>query len=319
MRPYYVVSGAIVSKENDSVIIKKEDQEINVPLESIDSIIIFGNSTLTTPLLGLLAKRGIPVFIYSFNGKYITSIMPDNFIESGFVIIRQAENYIDMTKRMKIAKKFVEWAAINMNKVLIKFDALPLEIPIDKINSAKTPTELMGIEGNFADEYFGALDSILPEKFMINERTRQPPLNFGNALISFGNSLVYSVVISEIFHTYLNPSISFLHEPGYRRSSLGLDISEIFKPLLSHTVVISLIKRKLISEGDFTDSEGVYLNERGKRKFLGAFDEKIMSTYYVNSLKRKASFKHIIRLEIYKVEKYILGEGEYKPFSPRRW
>ena len=319
MRPFYIFSGSLISKENDSILIKKEDGEINLPIEAIDSLFIFGNTTITSPILNILAKRGIPIIIFSYNGNYITSIMPENFLESGFVLVKQVQSYINKERRMYLAKKFVEGASYNMNKVLKKFGLVGFDIPIDKINSASSIQELMGIEGKINDEYFSYIDTILPEKFQIGKRERRPPTNMGNALISFGNSMVYSTVLSEIFGTHLNPAISFLHEPGMRRSSLSLDISEIFKPLFSHTVAISLIKRKILDDSDFIDSGGIFLNERGKKKFVAEFDGKIMESYFVNGLKRKVTFKRIIRLEVYKIEKYIVENSDYKPFTPRRW
>jgi len=319
MRPYYILSGSIISKDSDSLLIKKDEGEINLPIEGIDSIFIFGNTTLTSPALNILGKRGIPVFIYSFNGNYITSIIPENYLESGFVLVKQVACYLDNRRRIQLAKKFVEGAAINMNKTLKRFGAKGIEIPIDKINSSSSVQELMGVEGKINDEYFEQIDSVLPEDFRIKIRERRPPSNMGNALISFGNSLVYSFVASEIYGTHLNPTVSFLHEPGSQRSSLALDVSEIFKPLYSHTVSISLIKRKIIKETDFVNSDGTFLNDSGRRKFLAEFDSKLMETYYVNKLKRKVTYKRIIRLELYKIEKYIVENTEYKPFSPRRW
>ncbi|MGC8996024.1 MAG: type I-B CRISPR-associated endonuclease Cas1b [Thermoplasmata archaeon] len=319
MRPFYIFSGSLISKENDSLIIKKKDGEVNLPIEAVDSIFIFGNTTITSPVLNILAKKGIPVILFSFNGNYLTSIFPENYLESGFVLVKQVECYLNLERRMQLARKFVEGAALNMNKVLKRFGAETIDIPTDKINSSKNVNELMGIEGKINDSYFSSIDTILPEDFQIGKRERRPPTNMGNSIISFGNTLVYSIITSEIFGTHLHPAISFLHEPGSRRSSLALDISEIFKPLFSHTIAISLIKRKILKETDFLDNDGVFLNDSGKKKFVSEFDSKIMETYYVNSLKRKVTYKRIIRLELYKIEKFIVENSPYKPFSPRRW
>ncbi len=319
MRPYYIVSGGHLVKKDNSLAFIKENAEEEIPVESVDSVIIYGNTTISTPVIELLSQKGIPVFLHSYYGRYFSSILPENYLQGGQVTVLQAKTYLDPQRRMELARSFVKGAGNNFNKILTKYRAGKIIIPTESIENSGSVTELMGIEGNIAQSYFEAIDTILPEKFRIVRRVRRPPNNFGNALISFLNSLVYSITASEIFSTHLNPEISFLHEPGVRRTSLSLDVSEIFKPLLSHSVAISLIKTRQITQDSFKTEHGILLTEIAKKKVLEAFDRKLMDTYYVSSLKRNVSNKHLIRLELYKLEKAILGEIEYKPFKPRRW
>lgn len=319
MRPYYIISGGHLVKKENSLALMKENGEEEIPIESVDSVIIYGNTTISTPVLELLSQKGIPVFLHSYYGRYFSSILPENYLQGGQVTVMQAKAFLDCNRRMAFARSFVTGAGNNFNKILVKFKAKKIKIPIEYIENSSTIPELMGIEGNIAQSYFEAIDTILPEKFRIVKRVRRPPNNFGNALISFLNSLLYSMTASEIFATHLNPEISFLHEPGVRRSSLSLDVTEIFKPLLSHSVAISLIKTRQITPDSFKTEHGILLTESAKRKVLEAFDRKLMDTYYVSSLKRKVSNKHLIRLELYKIENAILSEVQYKPFKPRRW
>src|SRR5699024_4289168 len=113
-------------------------------------------------------------------------------------------------------------------------------------------TELMGIEGNIRKQYYSAWNTIVNQEINFEKRVMHPPDNMINSLISYVNSLIYTKVLSEIYHTQLNPTISYLHEPGTRRYSLCLDLSEIFKPLLGDRLIFSLLNRKQITEDSFT-------------------------------------------------------------------
>ena len=110
----------------------------------------------------------------------------------------------------------------------------------------------MGIEGNIRDMYYKAFDSIINNKdFVFQERTRRPPKNHLNAMISFGNSLLYVLVLSEIYKTHLDPRIGFLHTTNFRRFTLNLDVAEIFKPIIVDRVIFTLISKKIIQINDF--------------------------------------------------------------------
>ena len=108
---------------------------------------------------------------------------------------------------------------------------------LTELEKATKITEVMNVEGRIRAEYYQYFDDILPDEFKMEGRSRQPPTNMINSLISFGNSMMYSTVLSELYNTQLNPTISYLHEPSERRFSLALDLSEIFKPILVDLVI----------------------------------------------------------------------------------
>ena len=136
-----------------------------------------------------------------------------------------------------------------------------------------------------------------------------------NALLSFGNSLVYSTVLSEIYATHLDPTISYLHELYDRRFSLSLDLSEVFKPLLSDRVILHLLMKREMKENDFNiEMNGVLLNDSGRTKFFKHYEDKLMTSINHRSLRRNVSYRSLIRLECYKLIKHLLGMEVYKPF-----
>jgi CRISPR-associated protein Cas1 len=148
------------------------------------------------------------------------------------------------------------------------------------------------------------------------KRVKRPPDNPVNALISFGNSLCYTLCLSEIYRTALNPTISILHQPGSRRFSLALDLAEIFKPILVDRLIWKLINDGQINERDFdSDLNYCYLKESGRRKFIDAWDTKLRATFEHRSLKKRVSYRHLVRLECYKWQRHFFEGTPYEPFK----
>ncbi len=223
-----------------------------------------------------------------------------------------------------MARALVEGATFNMLKNLKYYHNRnkDLEAEINAIEelTAAIPhsnnvAELMGIEGNIRQVYYDAFDAIL-KNFEMEGRSKRPPKNEINTLISFGNMMCYTSCLDAIYHTQLNPTISFLHEPGARRYSLALDLAEIFKPILVDRAIFKVINKGEISENDFSvELERCVIKERGKKAFIRAYEERLQETIKHRSLKRSVSYKHLIKLECYKLAKHVLGMEDYKPFK----
>ena len=193
-----------------------------------------------------------------------------------------------------------------------------IEQYILRLPAAGGVDELMGLEGNCRQIYYDTFALIIAgAEFEFAERVKHPPANEVNALISFGNSLCYTVALDAIYHTQLNPTISFLHEPGVRRFSLALDLAEIFKPILVDRTIFAVLNRKMLKPDDFDFTlNGCLLKESGRKVFLRAFEERLHETIKHRTLNRSVSYKHLVRLECYKLTKYLLGvEDSYKPFK----
>ena len=159
------------------------------------------------------------------------------------------------------------------------------------------------------------IDDILPDEFKMDGRSRQPPKNMVNSLISFGNSMMYSTVLTELYNTQLNPTISYLHEPSERRFSLALDLSEIFKPILVDRVIFYLVNKKMITKKDFNqDLNCCLLNDKGRTTFIKEYNKRLETTIKHKDLGRKVSYQRLIRLEAYKLKKHMLGMKTYDPF-----
>ncbi len=151
----------------------------------------------------------------------------------------------------------------------------------------------------------------------MNKRVKRPPDNPINALISFGNTLLYTKTISAIYRTHLDQRISFLHEPSEARFSLSLDISEVFKPAIVYKTIFELVNNRRLQVDKHFDKKVNYclLNEEGRNIFISAFEERLESVFKHEKLNRKVSYRTAIKLDCYKLIKFILEGQEFKPFS----
>ena len=174
----------------------------------------------------------------------------------------------------------------------------------------------MGIEGNIRKKYYEAWSVIINQEIEFEKRVMHPPDNMINSLISFVNSLIYSKTLTEIYHTQLNPTISYLHEPGSRRYSLCLDLSEIFKPLIGDRLIFSLLNKNQITENSFTRGLNfLHLKKEASQLIVNELEKKLQATIMHKDLHRKVSYQYLIRLEAYKLIKHLIGEKEYEGFK----
>lgn len=322
-RSYYIFkSGRIKRKENTLYFDGEGDTTKPIPIENVDDLYFFGEIDLNTKLLNFLGQKGVSVYLFDYYGHYTGSFYPKEKNVSGFLLVKQVEHYLDSSKRLAIAKEIVNAAIHNLRRNLNYYKNRGKEVieAVDAISKEETKVEmasrideLMGIEGRVREYYYQTFNQILKLDFEFTKRVRQPPDNMVNALISFGNSLVYTSALSEIYITQLNPTISYLHEPSTRRFSLSLDIAEIFKPILVDKLIFKLLNTGMLTEKDFDEGVGyAYLKEDGRKIFVREFDDKLQTTVKHRRLGRNVSYRTFLRLECYKLVRHLLGIEPYK-------
>jgi CRISPR-associated protein Cas1 len=327
-RNYYITKNGRLKRKDNTLYLEFESGERKViPIKDVEGLYLMGELDLNTKLLNFLAQQKIPVHVFNYYGYYSDSYYPREHLNSGFLLVNQVQCYKNSRKRLTIAKELIKSASHNILRNLKYYQnrksglenyITDIQKNISELESTDNILELMGWKGHIRERYYDSFNVILDLDEEFTKRTKRPPDNMINALISFGNSLLYATTLGEIYHTRLNPTVSFLHEPGNRRFSLSLDISEVFKPIIVDHVIFKLINTKMLGEKDFEkDVNFCYLSEKGRRIFLREYDERLKTTIKHRNLKRNVSYRRMIRLECYKLEKYITGIEEYKAF--RAW
>lgn len=322
---YIYNSGDLKRKDNTLRFTNYDGEKRDVPIERISDIYVMSEMTFNTAFLNYISQYGIAIHFFNYYNYYTGSYYPKESLLAGQLLVKQVEHYSDYGKRMDLARKFIEAAADNIYRNLRYYngrgkdlEAQMREINILRKNIPKSQTveELMGIEGNIRHHYYSAWNLIVDQEIHFEKRVMHPPDNMINSLISFVNSLIYAKTLSEVYHTQLNPTISYLHEPGARRYSLCLDISEVFKPLVGDRLIFSLLNKRQITEESFTkDLNFLHLKKDASRLIATELENRLKTTIMHKALGRKVSYQYLIRLEAYKLVKHLLGEKEYEGFT----
>ena len=177
---------------------------------------------------------------------------------------------------------------------------------VKKLNEAQDVNGLMLIEAQARQKYYQCFNEILDSpEFVFTKRTRRPPKDSLNSMISFGNTMLYQRIANEINRTSLDIRIGFVHAAGFRPESLNLNIADLFKPILVDRTIFTLINRKMIHAVDFieVEQEGIFISGEGKRLFIREFERKLYQTILVEGQQR--TYDYIIKREIQKIKKYV--------------
>ncbi|MER3502143.1 MAG: subtype I-B CRISPR-associated endonuclease Cas1 [Candidatus Fervidibacterota bacterium] len=333
-RSYYIFRSGRLRRRQNTLYLEQEGEndEIQrqpIPIEDVRDIFVFGELDMNTKVLNFLAQNEVVIHLFNYYGFYTGSFYPREGNVSGHLLVRQVEHYLDHQKRLTIAREFVSGALYHIRRNLAYYqnrgkklnEALAIvEDELSMLDKRTDISALMSSEGRVREAYYAAFNEILDLETSFEKRVRRPPDNMVNALLSFGNSLLYAAVLSELYVTQLNPTVSYLHEPSQRRFSLALDIAEIFKPLIVDKVIFRMLNRGMMSEEDFAsvgEAKGIYLKEDARKKFAREFEETMQTTVQHRKLKRSVSYRQLIRLEGYKLIRHLLGIEPYQAL--RAW
>lgn len=322
----YIFNDGELTRKDNTVCFETEDRKNYLPIEDISDIYIFGEVNVSKKFLEYAVQKQVLLHFFNYHEYYVGTYYPREHYNSGYMILKQAEHYLDFKKRKIIAQKIVEGSVKNILQVLkyyITRGKTELNCIVERIHNLLNSLhsdlnidEMMAIEGNIRETYYQAFDLILENyDFIFDKRTRRPPQNNLNTLISFGNSVLYTVVLSEIYNTHLDPRIGFLHTSNHRRFTLNLDVAEIFKPILVDRVIFTLVGKKILSVKHFDrKAGGILLMDEGRKIFIQELEDRLKRTINHKKLGRSVSYRRLIRMELYKIEKHLIGEQEYEPF-----
>lgn len=322
-RAYYIFKSGRLKRKQNTLYLETATSEPPrpIPVEDVEQIFLFGEIDVNTKLLNFLGQQGVVAHYFNYYGYYTGSFYPRETNVSGSLLIKQVEHYLHPSKRLEIAREIVRGAWHNLHRNLLYYHQRGKEVgehlsvmerEREAVEGAEVIEALRGAEGRSRDAYYQAFNHILSLETPFVKRVKRPPDTMLNALLSFGNSLLYASTLKEIYVTQLNPTISYLHEPRARRFSLALDISEIFKPLIVDKVIFKVLNKEMVKEGDLMEEVGfAYLREEAKKVFVREFEEKLQSTIRHRRLKRNVSYRQLIRFECYKLIRHLVGMESY--------
>ena len=330
--------GCAIKKTGERLLVVKENEVLrDMPLIHLGQVVISGNVNLTTPAMQTLLHEGIPVVFLSAYGRYHGALIPQVSRNS---LLRRAQHHVagDEAQCLALSKVFVRGKLVNMRTMLQrrKWQAAdstdsalePLLANIKamkamekRIDKATELSELLGLEGNASASYFGGFGFMLKQEmgFDFQRRSRRPPADPTNALLSFAYTLLTADIMSAIQTVGLDPYVGFFHQLKYGKPCLALDLMEEFRPIVADSVVITLINNRRIKPEDFTQSHGGwYLKERCRKVFYAAYETRKNETITHPVFKYKLTFRRAMELQVRLLAKYLTDEIEqYTPLTIR--
>lgn len=326
-----LLSDGILRQRDFSLLLDTDKGAEHIPINNTECINVFSNVVFDSDFLKSAAEHGIVVNVFSSHGKLVGRFLPQMSLRAPLVTLSQLQVYYDADYRLDLARKFVLGSLHNLrlniryyrrqNNQPVYTSSLEeidgLERQIKEVNSYEN---LLLLEARVRASYYRCYDSFAGNSgFVFYARSRRPPQNPINAMLSFGNTVLYSYIATEICKTALDVRVGFLHATNSRMESLNLDVAELFRPLLVDRVIFSLINRRQLDERKhFTifENGAVYLNAEGKRIFLEAFTGKMYSRLKVGGV--SMTYAEIIREEVRKLVRLFRVGEPYKPFKQVR-
>ncbi len=322
----YISSMGELSRKDNSLCFRRGNKNVYIPIENTKEIYCLNEISLNSKLLDFFSKNHIIVHFFNYYGGYSGTFYPRDQYQSGKLLVKQVEKF--QTNRLDIAKAIVRGIGANIDEVLYhyyKHDKKEVKATIDwirtdfqnAVDEADNVPQLMRAEGEVWERFYSDFQYFLPEDFLMNKRVKRPPDNPMNAMVSFGNTLLYSKTISAIYRTHLDQRISYLHEPAEKRFSLSLDLSEVFKPVIVFRTIFDLVNNRKIQVEKHFEKKVNYclLNDVGRKIFVEAFEGRMESVFLNNKLNRKVTYRTALKLDCYKLIKYIMEDKEFIPFS----
>jgi CRISPR-associated protein Cas1 len=327
---YLTEQGSKLRKASKRLVVEKGGITLlEVPAYDIDRVLIFGAVQLSTQAVSFLLDNGIEVSFLSMNGRLKGRLTP---VQSKNVFLRlaQYDRFKDEEFRLMTARSILEAKMKNQRTLLMRYQrnhpevnfSSELEIisnSISSLSQKKVVSSLMGLEGAGSAAYYKCYAKMLSQNFAFERRTRHPPLDPANALLSLGYVLIGNEIAALAESSGFDPFIGFLHGLRYGRQSLPLDLVEEFRHPVIDGLVQTLINTGSIKETDFyREKNGAfYLNKDAFKRFLESYEERMEKLFLYREEEAQTSYRRLFRAQIEKVEKAVLNREEYQPFLVR--
>jgi CRISPR-associated protein Cas1 len=332
----YVTSpDAYLSLDGENVVIKKEDQpSTRLPLHNLENIVCFNYLGVSPALMGACAERSVGLCFLTPNGRFQARVSGK---VKGNVLLRKKQYEVSEKNdaSVPIAASFLLGKIANCRKVieralrdhamLVNSQALgavsaALKETLGDIQTCQSIGDLMGFEGSAAKLYFGVFDQLILQQrayFTFMERSRRPPLDNMNSLLSFLYTLLTNDVVSALEVVGLDPYVGFLHQDRPGRPSLALDLMEELRPVFADRLALSLVNRKQVSGKGFTQKEsgGILMDDDTRKTVLSAWQERKKEEIMHPFLKERIPFGLIPHVQAMLLARFLRGDLDaYPPF-----
>ena len=333
---FVTTDDSYLSREGESIVVKRNGaQVLRVPALTLDGLVCIGRSYLSTPLLRLCAEKGLTVSLFSPSGRIIGRFEGP---VSGNVLLRRDQHRLstDAGARLSIAQRFVLGKVSNARSVLLRGardhgDAQGrlgeatevLRRILHRVEHARDLDQLRGIEGEAGRTYFGVFDDLITRdesEFRFSGRSRRPPLDRVNALLSFAYGILRHDVRSACEGVGLDPQIGFLHADRPGRPGLALDLMEELRAPLADRVVLTLINRQQVSDRDFEVGPGgaVRIMENARKAVIVTYQKKKQDTLTHPFLQDETTVGLVPHLQARLLARHLRGDLDgYPPFLTR--
>lgn len=310
---YLVEPGLQLERNKNRLIVKRRGEILKeMPLEKVDSIILIGRSHITSPLITELLEREIPVTWLSNTGKFFGRLESTSRIN----IERHREQFRRAEDRefcLQLCKTFIEGKIKNSRVILRRCNREKkiervfeinegLKYFIQKVNEAKDDNELLGYEGNASKLYLKGLSLLVSKNFSFSGRSRQPPKDPFNSLLSFGYTMLLYNIYTCVVNKGLHPYMGFLHKIKRGHPALCSDLMEEWRPIIVDSIVMNIAQNDVYQMHYFVrpngENGGIYLDKLTSKDFIQRFDTKINDNIkYLPYVEYPANFKESIMFQ----------------------
>ncbi len=323
MDTVYVLRGTEIRRSDDTIRVTLDNgRKVRLPAETVKHLVVPVACRMNTEVLNFMGRAHIRVSFLDYHGNFSASLEPAEPYASGTVHLAQAKHILDLVKRMYMARTIMDAAAHNIiqNVKYYSYRGHPLAESVgimqshrERLRKATTIEQLMGSEGLLRQTYYATWKAINPD-LAITRRSRRPPADRVNALISFGNGLMYSACRQALSQTHLDHTLSFIHAPSQARSSLSLDLAELFKPVVVDRLIFRMANRGELDAGKFEEQDGICLLSDSGRESVVEHFRNDMDSAEVDGV---IGYRNVILREAYRIEAHLLELEEYHPFMRR--
>ena len=315
--------GSYLRKKGNCLLVRKDDKVFEVSVNKVDSILITTAAYISTDAIKFAVDNNIDIVFLDSYGEPYGRVWHPKLGSTTLIRRRQLEMY-DKEEGLNLAKKWGIQKFDNQIELLKRLKKTraekreELEICVEKIEQMKARMKglkgtieerrqmMLGIEGMASRTYFGALSSVMPEKFKFKARSRNPATDEFNAMLNYGYGVLYSMVEKACIIAGLDPYIGFLHTDNYNKKSLVFDIIEMFRTFVDETVVHLFSKRKVKAEYFDRIQNGLSLNKEGKAVLIEALNETFEKTIKYKG--RNIKTKNVIQFECHRIANKLLKQ-----------